>query len=392
MHRNTRSFAAVGATALGCLLTASTLSVASATTGAPGPVPLGSGSLGSGPPTGGPLGSLSVGGSAGVEDPAFDLQAHRGGLGLHVESTPQAFAHALELGVTTLELDTQVTADGAVVVTHDRKPRTDVCQDTGPVDDDDPLYPYMEHTIHDLTLEQVHTLDCGSLQRPGHPDQQTHQGQQLMLLSEVFDLVKAYGASGPDGVRMNIETKVEAGSPDETAPREEFVAAVHEQIAASGLQQQITVQSFDWGALRAMHELAPGLPLVALTNHDFLGIDDPEPSPWLGGIDIDDFNGDGVAAAASIDGVVAYSPVATHPDQDCAVGEDGCTAYVSREMVDSAHDHGLKVIPWTVNDVPTMEYLMGLGVDGIITDYPDRLRDLMSEQGLPLPGQYALHG
>src|SRR5699024_8725239 len=155
----------------------------------------------------------------------------------------------------------------------------------------------------------------------GYPEQQTHPGEPMMLLSELFDLVKAHGADGPDGVRMNIETKVEAGAPDETAPREEFVAAVHEQIAASGLAGQITVQSVASGALKAMHELAPSLPLVALTNHDFLSIGDPEPSPWLGGIDIRDFDDDGVAAAASIDGVVAYSPVATHPDQSCTVGE-----------------------------------------------------------------------
>ncbi len=386
--RSTRSLLAAGVTALGSLITATTLGAAAAPatpgTGslAPGSSALDTGSLGS-------LGSLDVGGSLGADTSEFDLQAHRGGLGLHVESSPQAFSNALELGVTTLELDTQVTADGQVVVTHDRKPRTDVCQDTAPVEAGDPLFPYMDHFIHELTLEQVRTLDCGSLQRTGYPEQQTHPGEPMMLLSELFDLVKAHGADGPDGVRMNIETKVEAGAPDETAPREEFVAAVHEQIAASGLAGQITVQSFDWGALKAMHELAPSLPLVALTNHDFLGIGDPEPSPWLGGIDIRDFDDDGVAAAASIDGVVAYSPVATHPDQSCTVGEDDCTPYVTAEMVEDAHAHGLKVIPWTVNNVPTMEYLMDLGVDGIITDYPDRLRGVMEQRGMELPRRFA---
>ncbi|MEH6819865.1 MAG: glycerophosphodiester phosphodiesterase family protein [Dietzia psychralcaliphila] len=376
--RSTRALFTVGATALGCLLTASSLTVATAATG----------SLGAD----GPLGSLDALGSLGAGERAFDLQAHRGGVGLHVESTPQAFSHALELGVTTLELDTQVTADGAVVVTHDRRPRTDVCQDTAPVVEGDPLFPYMDNYIHQLTLEQVRTLDCGSLRRPGYPEQQTHPGEKMMLLSELFDLVKAHGADGPGGVWMNIETKVEAGAPDQTAPREEFVSAVHEEIADSGLEQQITVQSFDWGALMAMHELAPALPLVALTNHDFLGIDSDEPSPWLGGIDIGDFDGDGVAAAASIDGVVAYSPVATHPDQSCTVGESDCRAYVTEEMVESAHSHGLKIVPWTVNNVPTMEYLMDIGVDGIITDYPDRLRDLMSERGSALPPQYTAEG
>lgn len=379
----TRALFTVGATALGCLLTASSLTVATAATGSLGGVT--AGSLG----TDAPAGSLGVLGSLGAGERDFDLQAHRGGVGLHVESSPQAFSAALELGVSTLELDTQVTADGAVVVTHDRRPRADVCQDTAPVVEGDPLFPYMDHYIHQLTLEQVRTLDCGSLRRPGYPDQQTHPGERMMLLSELFDLVKAHGADGPDGVWMNIETKVEAGAPDQTAPREVFVSAVHEEITNSGLDQQITVQSFDWGALMAMHELAPRLPLVALTNHDFLGIDSGAPSPWLGGIDIADFDGDGVAAAASIDGVVAYSPVATYPDQSCTVGESACRAYVTEEMVQSAHSHGLRIIPWTVNNVPTMEYLMDIGVDGIITDYPNLLRDLMAERGRALPRQYA---
>lgn len=375
--RSTRALSTVGATALGCLLTAS-VTVSAAPTG----------SLGAG----GPLGSLDVVGSLDPSEGEFDLQAHRGGVGLHVESSPQAFSHALELGVTTLELDTQVTADGEVVVTHDRRPRTDVCQDTEPVTAGDPLFPYMDNYIHELTLAQVRTLDCGSIRRPGYPDQQTHPGQQMMLLSELFDLVKAHGADGPDGVRMNIETKVEAGAPEQTAPRDEFVSAVHAEIADSGLEHQITIQSFDWGALMAMHELAPGLPLVALTNHDFLGIGAETPSPWLGGIDIADFDGDGVAAAASIDGVVAYSPVATHPDQGCTVGVNTCRPYVTRDMVDRAHAHGLEIIPWTVNNVPTMEYLMDVGVDGIITDYPNLLRDLMAERGLSLPRQYTAEG
>ena len=98
------------------------------------------------------------------------------------------------------------------------------------------------------------------------------------------------------------------------------------------------------------------------------------------------------AAAASIDGVVAYSPVATHPDQGCTVGVNTCRPYVTRDMVDRAHAHGLEIIPWTVNNVPTMEYLMDVGVDGIITDYPNLLRDLMAERGLSLPRQYTAEG
>lgn len=327
------------------------------------------------------LGTASSGLGTPAPAPPFDLQAHRGGLGLHTESSPHSFSHALEMGVSTLELDTQVTRDGAVVVTHDRQTNPAVCRDTAPVSNGDPQFPYLGKWVKDLTLEQLRTLDCGSVQREGHPGQQTHPGSRMMLLSEVFDLVKAHKAWT---VRMNVETKVEAGAPEETAPREEFVRRVHAEIARSGLARQVTVQSFDWGALRVMHELDPTLPLVALTNGDFLEVGREGASPWLGGLDVDDFDGDGVRAATAIPGVVAYSPVATAP-QSCSVADSGCEPYVTAEMVRTAHERDVKVIPWTVNDVATMTHLMDLGVDGIITDRPDRLREVMAERGLPLP-------
>ena len=98
------------------------------------------------------------------ETPAarFDLQAHRGGLGLTVENTISAFANALRLGVSTLELDVQITADGRAVITHDRKISGTKCRDTGPYSADDPEYPYVGRYIKNLTFAQVRQLDCGS--------------------------------------------------------------------------------------------------------------------------------------------------------------------------------------------------------------------------------------
>lgn len=312
---------------------------------------------------------------------SFDLQAHRGGIGLHVESSPDSFGEALRIGVTTLELDTQVTKDGKVVVTHDRKVNKAVCRDTEPVSPGDPMFPYAEHFIKDLTLDQIKSLDCGSLRKPDYPRQQLHPGTKMMTLSEVFDLVRE---SGNEHVRFNIETKVEAGAPEETAPREEFVRAVHEQIVAGGMKDRVEVQSFDWGALRMMALLDPSIPLVALTNGDFLEVSKPGKSPWLGGLDVDDFDGDGVAAAASLPGVKAYSPVDTTP-QTCDVTAAGCAPYTTPELVARAHELGLKVIPWTVDHVPTMEYLIDAGVDGIITNYPDVLREVLLARGIEVP-------
>lgn len=315
----------------------------------------------------------------------FDLQAHRGGMGLHTESSPHSFGHALSLGVTTLELDTQVTEDGHVVVTHDRKTNPEVCRDTAPATPDDPDYPYMGKYINELSLAQVRTLDCGSIAKPGYPQQKSHPGSQMMLLSEVFDLVRERGA---DEVRFNIETKIEAAAPEETAPREVFVPAVLDVIHSSGMADRVEIQSFDWGALRLAHQIDPSLPLIALTNGDFLQVGEPGVSPWTGGVDVDDFGGDGVAAAASIPGVVAYSPVDTRP-QTCDVSQDGCEPYTTFEMVDRAHELGLKIIPWTVDHVPSMEYLLDAGVDGIITNYPDVLRELLVARGIAVPDPVA---
>lgn len=311
---------------------------------------------------------------------SFDLQAHRGGIGLTTESTLEGFATAMELGVTTLELDTQVTEDEKVVVTHDRQINDAKCRDTAPAFTDDPEFPYVGKYITNLTLAQVQTVECGISALPAYPDQTVVTGPMIEL-SELFDLVKSYDA---DDLMLNIETKVEIAAPEETAPQELFVRRVYEEIRDAGMESQVTIQSFDWGALMEMHEIAPDLPLVALTNFDFLEVGEPGASVWLGGIDVDDFGGDFVAAAASIDGLTAISPVQGFP-QNGAIGDADFTPYPDQQMVDDAHAADLRIIPWTVNDAGTMDYLIDLGVDGIITDYPDRLRDVMADNGLGLP-------
>ncbi|KUL44131.1 glycerophosphodiester phosphodiesterase family protein [Streptomyces regalis] len=314
----------------------------------------------------------------------FGLQAHRGGIGMTTESTLEGFGKALRLGVSALELDTQVTKDEKVVVTHDRQVSVQKCKDTGPVTPDDPMYPYVGKYIKDLTLDQIKTMDCGYQRLPGFPDQEQIKGARMVELRDVLNLVKGYRAKG---VTLNIETKVEAGAPEQTAPRELFVRRVFEEIRRSGIERQVTIQSFDWGALKAMHKLAPRWPLVALTNHDFLQVGKPGASPWLGGIDADDYDGDFVKAAATVPGVRALSPNYGFP-QSGKVGDPGFRFYPDRTMIREAHARGLKVVPWTCDDPATIEALMDLGVDGIITNYPDRVRQIMADRGMRLPKPY----
>lgn len=295
----------------------------------------------------------------------FDLQAHRGGIGLTVESTLKAFGKALELGVTTLELDLQITKDGREVITHDRKTNPAKCLDTLPAFPGDPEFPYAGKYVKDLTFAQVRTLDCGSTRWSQYPNQELSPGARMPTLAELFDLARKHRAWG---IRFNIETKVEAAAPHETAPREQFVQRAVREIRRSGFLANVTIQSFDWGTLMRLREVEPRIPLVALTQPEFLR----PGSPWTGGLNLDDFGGSVPKAVQSF-GAKALSPVHT---------------MTTKELVAEAHGQGLAVIPWTVDEVPRMHEVIDTGIDGLITDYPDRLRKVLKERGFKLPKRY----
>ncbi|MFD5824060.1 glycerophosphodiester phosphodiesterase [Lentzea sp. NPDC060358] len=309
--------------------------------------------------------ALLAPGAAQAHPRTFDLQAHRGGIGLTVESTLKAFGKALALGVTTLELDLQITRDGREVITHDRKTNPAKCLDTTPAFEGDPEFPYAGKYVKDLTFAQVRTLDCGSTRWSQYPDQELSPGARMPTLAELFDLVRQRRAWG---VRFNVETKVEAAAPHETAPREQFVQRAVGEIRRSGFLRNVTIQSFDWGTLMRLRQVEPRIPLVALTQPEML-----QPgSPWTGGLELADFGGS-VAKAVKSFGARALSPVHT---------------MTTKDLVADAHRQGLAVVPWTVDEVPRMHEVIDTGVDGLITDYPDRLRTVLRERGFALPKRY----
>jgi len=235
--------------------------------------------------------------------------------------------------------------------------------------------------MKDLSWDQVRTLDCGTQRAAAHDSQRTVPGARMVLLSELFDLIKRHRAYN---VMLNIETKVEAGAPQETVAREPFVRAVLEQIRHHNMLNQVTIQSFDWGALMLVRELEPQLPIIALSNaQSFLQCGMPGASPWTGGIDMDDFDCNLPAAAASF-GADAISPVHGLP-QNGQINDADYEAFTTRQMVEQAHALGIKIIPWTINDHATLDHLVKLGVDGIITDYPDRLREVLQANSIDLP-------
>lgn len=270
---------------------------------------------------------------------AFDLQAHRGGRGETTESSLRAFAKSLELGVSTLELDIVLTRDGQPLVWHDPVIEPEKCADTGPAFAGDPQYPYVGKRVRDLTLAQLRTLDCGRL-LPAFADAEVVRGNVMATLPEVFALADAYRAD----VRFNIETKVDADSP------RQLVDVVLAAVRAAGRLDAVDIQSFDWRTLPMVRAAEPAIPLVAL---------------WEQGAD-------------PIAGAVAAGADIVSPDY----------SVVDRAFVDRAHAAGLRVIPWTVNDAAAMREQISAGVDGLITDYPTRLRAVLAELGMPLPPAY----
>lgn len=304
----------------------------------------------------------------------FDLQAHRGGSGLTVENTLAAFRTALALGVRTLECDVHVSADGVAMVTHDPVVSARSCRDTG-------AETYVGRRVADLTAAQLRTLDCGSLNRPDLPRQRAVPGERMPTLPEVLDLVV-----GLPGLRVNVETKLGAIGAAEAALRGRFVKAVLGAIRAAGLVDRVSVQSFDWAMLRLVGRASPRTGRYVLTSPERLEAGRPGASPWLGGLDVDDLPAgpEGLAAAAAAQGFTALSPVHGTPASG-AMGDAGYTPYVTARLVNAAHRHGLLVVPWTVNDRATATALLDLGVDGLITDYPDVLREVLAERGVALP-------
>jgi glycerophosphoryl diester phosphodiesterase len=279
----------------------------------------------------------------------FDLQAHRGGRGETTEESLRAFSKALELGVTTLELDVVLTKDHWPLVWHDPRIEPEKCADTGPVFRGDPQYPYVGKRVYDLTLGQIRTLDCGK-RLVEFPKAEVIVKNRIAPLSDVFDLADSYGA----GVRFNIETKLDAESPaGASASPRELVDVILETIRHAGKRNVVEIESFDVRTLPLVHRAEPSIPLVVLYD-DAKHVEDP------------------IGLATSL-GASVVSPRYTSVD----------TAFI-----DCAHAHGLRVIPWTINDPNAMRAQITAGVDGIITDYPGELRAVMADLGMPLPPPY----
>jgi glycerophosphoryl diester phosphodiesterase len=299
----------------------------------------------------------------------LDIQGHRGARGLAPENTLPAFARALAIGVTTLELDCAITRDGVVMVSHDPAFNPDIArgpdgkwlQETGPA-------------IWSLTFEETRRYDVGRIQPASvyarrWPEQQPVDGTRVPRLADVFALVRK---SGNETVRFNIETKIFPVAPGLTATPEDFARKLIAAIRADGMEHRAAIQSFDWRTLQIVQKEAPGIPTVYLTVEkgfmDSIQRDKPS-SPWTAGFHVSRYGGS-IPRMVKAAGAAVWSPY---------------HAETTREQVKEAQALGLKVVVWTVNEPADMRRLIGWGVDGIISDRPDLLRRTAGELGVPLP-------
>jgi glycerophosphoryl diester phosphodiesterase len=276
---------------------------------------------------------------------AFDLQGHRGARGLAPENTLPAFAAALTLGVSTLELDVGVTRDGVVVVHHDRTLNPDIAR--GP---DGAWIGAPGPALHDLNFDALQRYDVGRL-RPesdygrAFPAQRPADGARVPRLADVFALAQKAGNAE---VRFNIETKLSPQAPAETLPPGAFARALIAEIRRAGMAARSTVQSFDWRTLAVVQAEAPEIGVVHLTGAKFP--DGPRRVKAAGGR--------------------TWSPSFT---------------VLNAATLKEARELGLAVVPWTVNDPTDIAAAMDLGVDGLISDRPDLVRAEMRRRGMKLP-------
>jgi glycerophosphoryl diester phosphodiesterase len=300
---------------------------------------------------------------------AFDLQGHRGARGLAPENTLPAFAAALALGVTTLELDTAITKDGVVVISHDPFLNPNIVRRDGA------WLAAKGPSIHSLTFDELQQFELGRINPASSyarnfPEQKPVDGTRFPRLADLFALVKK---SGNTKVRFNIETKVTPADPGETLAPEPFAQKLIDAIRSGGMAARSTIQSFDWRTLKYVYENAPDIPTVCLTAQqnflDNIAAGRPEGSPWTAGIQWRDHGGS-VPRMAKAARCKVWSPY---------FGD------VTAESVKEAQGLGLAVAVWTVNDPKEMARMLDYGVDSLITDRPDLARKVMAERGLALP-------
>ena len=277
-----------------------------------------------------------------IADRAIDLQGHRGARGLMPENTIPAFLRALDLGVTTLEMDVAINAEGHVVLSHEPWISAKICShpDGRKVTEDEEK----RLRIYTMSDEEVAGFDCGSR---GHPDFPRQQAMAVSkpLLGDVLQAVATHSSTSARApVRFNIEIKSRPEGDRVFHPEVwEYANILYQVLKEYDVLDRTTVQSFDPRALEAMHSIDPQVSTSLIISNPH-GI------------------GENLAQ-------LSFVPDIYSPDYEL----------VDEELIRAAHARNIQVIPWTINEADTMRKLLAWGIDGLITDYPDLAVEVLSE-------------
>lgn len=270
----------------------------------------------------------------------LDLQGHRGCRGLMPENTIPAMIRAIDLRVFTLELDVVISADKQVVVSHDVFFHENIT--TTPDGNFLTKAEAAKRLLYTMPYDSIRRYDVGL--KP-HPDFSRQQKIAVYkpLLSELFDSTQAYARRLGRHIQYNIEIKSKPENDGKKHPPvDEFAQLVMGVIKSKGLEEEVTIQSFDPRALRAVRAGYPSMRTSLLIN-----------DPDLRSLDqqLDEL------------GFVpeVYSPHFSR---------------VSKTLVIKCREKNMLLVPWTVNDLQKMKELKEMGVNGIISDYPDLFAQL----------------
>ncbi|HUN41299.1 MAG TPA: glycerophosphodiester phosphodiesterase family protein [Acetobacteraceae bacterium] len=275
---------------------------------------------------------------------------HRGARGLFPENTLAGFAGALALGVDAVELDVGLTADRVVVVSHDPALNPNITRDAAGQWLKERGPPIRAMRAADLAAFDVGRVRPDLDYAAQFPDQSPRDGERIPTLQRVFCI--------HNGTNFIVELKTCPDQPDLTVGGEEMAAAVTAVADSTGVASRITVEGFDWRGPRHLHRSRPDVRLAWLTRAETVR----NASVWWGGPHPGDFGGS-VPRAVAAEGGPVWAP--DHAD-------------LTQDLVNEAHELDLAVMPWTVNAADDMARLIGWGVDGIVTDRPDRARQILA--------------
>ena len=296
----------------------------------------------------------------------LNVIGHRGAAGLLPENTLAGFKKAIELGVDTIELDIHLTSDNEAVVYHDSRLNPAITRDANG------KWIKEKHLIKELTLSEVQSYDVGKLNHwkdyaKRYPDQKQAKGERIPTLGDVIQLAKRAGSK----THLFIELKFSPLKPEETKAREEISNVVAKIIKDENVAKRVTVISFDWKILMYFQKIMPEVPTgyvtIAKKRRDTIQKNKSGSSPWMGGIDIDDF--DSIPEAVKSAGGTYWNTNFRH-----AIGHK---KNITSKIVKKAHNIGIKVLVWTVDSSWDMKELIKKGVDGITTNRPDKLLSIL---------------